>query len=132
MLEKHLLSIDQQSPHDFLQQIFMYGAYFDPLQQPTFSQSPQPSFSSLHSVFSSELESPKVELKESQNLVLTFSETADVFKVSQKYLDAGKYYRLLTNPFHATSLFLYPMKTSETLWFSNVFRGVQRETIVKK
>ena len=132
MLEKHLLSIDQQSPHDFLQQIFMYGAYFDPLQYPTFSQSPQPSFSSLHSVFSSELESPKVELKESQNLVLTFSETADVFKVSQKYLDAGKYYRLLTNPFHATSLFLYPMKTSETLWFSNVFRGVQRETIVKK
>ena len=132
MLEKHLLSIDQQSPHDFLQQIFMYGAYFDPLQYPTFSQSPQPSFSSLHSVFSSELESPKVELKESQNLVLTFSETANVFKVSQKYLDAGKYYRLLTNPFHATSLFLYPMKTSETLWFSNVFRGVQRETIVKK
>ena len=132
MLEKHLLSIDQQSPHDFLQQIFMYGAYFDPLQYPTFSQSPQPSFSSLHSVFSSELESPKVELKESQNLVLTFPETADVFKVSQKYLDAGKYYRLLTNPFHATSLFLYPMKTSETLWFSNVFRGVQRETIVKK
>ena len=132
MLEKHLLSIDQQSPHDFLQQIFMYGAYFDPLQYPTFSQSPQPSFSSLHSVFSSELESPKVELKESQNLVLTFSETADVFKISQKYLDAGKYYRLVTNPFHATSLFLYPMKTSETLWFSNVFRGVQRETIVKK
>ena len=132
MLEKHLLSIDQQSPHDFLQQIFMYGAYFDPLQYPTFSQSPQPSFSSLHSVFSSELESPKVELKESQNLVLTFSETANVFKVSQKYLDAGKYYRLLTNPFHATSLILYPMKTSETLWFSNVFRGVQRETIVKK
>ena len=132
MLEKHLLSIDQQSPHDFLQQIFMYGAYFDPLQYPTFSQSPQPSFSSLHSVFSSELESPKVELKESQNLVLTFSETADVFKVSQKYLDAGKYYRLVTNVFHATSLFLYPMKTSETHWFSNVFRGVQRETIVKK
>ena len=132
MLEKHLLSIDQQSPHDFLQQIFMYGAYFDPLQYPTFSQSPQPSFSSLHSVFSSELESPKVELKESQNLVLTFSETADVFKVSQKYLDAGKYYRLVTNLFHATSLFLYPMKTSETHWFSNVFRGVQRETIVKK
>ena len=132
MLEKHLLSIDQQSPHDFLQQIFMYGVYFDPLQYPTFSQSPQPSFSSLHSVFSSELESPKVELKESQNLVLTFSETADVFKVSQKYLDAGKYYRLVTNLFHATSLFLYPMKTSETHWFSNVFRGVQRETIVKK
>ena len=32
------------------------------------------------------------------------------------------------NPFHATGLFLYPLKTSENLWFSNVFggRGVYR------
>ena len=63
----------------------MYGVYFDSLQYPSFSQCPQPSFSSLHSIFSSELESPKVELKKSYNLVLTFSETAGVFEVSEKY-----------------------------------------------
>ena len=27
------------------------------------------------------------------------------------------------NPFHATDLFIYPLKTSENLWFSDVFRG---------
>ena len=27
------------------------------------------------------------------------------------------------NSFHATVLFLYPLKLSENLWFSNVFRG---------
>ena len=29
----------------------------------------------------------------------------------------------LINPFHATDLFLYPLKTSDTLCFSDVFRG---------
>ena len=33
---------------------------------------------------------------------------------------------LVANPFHATGLFLYPLKTSETLWFSNVFRGYRK------
>ena len=28
------------------------------------------------------------------------------------------------NPFHATRLFLFPLKTLENLWFSDVFRGV--------
>ena len=27
------------------------------------------------------------------------------------------------NPFHATGLFRYPLKTSENFWFSDVFRG---------
>ena len=27
------------------------------------------------------------------------------------------------NPFHATDLFWYPLKTSENLWYSDVFRG---------
>ena len=27
------------------------------------------------------------------------------------------------NPFHVTGLFQYPLKTSENLWFSDVFRG---------
>ena len=27
------------------------------------------------------------------------------------------------NPFHATGLFRYPLKTSENLWFSDVFTG---------
>ena len=30
------------------------------------------------------------------------------------------------NPFHAMGLFLYPLKTSEKLWFSDVLRGVER------
>ena len=29
------------------------------------------------------------------------------------------------NPFHASDLVWYPLKTSENLWFSNVFRGHQ-------
>ena len=29
----------------------------------------------------------------------------------------------ILNPFHATGLFRYPLKTSENLWFSDVFRG---------
>ena len=27
------------------------------------------------------------------------------------------------NPLHATGLFLYPLKTSENLWFSDVIQG---------
>ena len=30
-------------------------------------------------------------------------------------------------PFHAAGLFLYPLKTSQNLWFSDVFRGAQKE-----
>ena len=30
---------------------------------------------------------------------------------------------LAFNPFHTTDLFLYPLKASENLWFSNFFRG---------
>ena len=31
------------------------------------------------------------------------------------------------NPFHATDLFWYPLKTLENLWFSDVFRGLSKE-----
>ena len=31
------------------------------------------------------------------------------------------------NAFHATGLFRYPLKTSENLWFSDIFRGVERD-----
>ena len=30
------------------------------------------------------------------------------------------------NPFLATGFFLYPLKTSENLWFSNFFRGYRK------
>ena len=33
------------------------------------------------------------------------------------------------NPFHATDLFWYPLKTSENLWFSYVFRGYQKRSV---
>ena len=32
----------------------------------------------------------------------------------------------LINLFHATCLFLYPLKTSENLWFSDVFKGYRK------
>ena len=33
------------------------------------------------------------------------------------------------NPFHATSLFQYLLKTSENHWFSDVFRGYQKRPV---
>ena len=33
----------------------------------------------------------------------------------------------LLNRFHATDRFWYPLKTSENLWFSDVFQGVSKE-----
>ena len=32
------------------------------------------------------------------------------------------------NPFHATDLFLYPLKTLENLWFYDVFRGCRKRS----
>ena len=34
---------------------------------------------------------------------------------------------LSVNPFHATGLLRYPLKTSEDLWFSDVFWGIERD-----
>ena len=42
-----------------------------------------------------------------------------IFFILQKYFNRAVY---LLNPFHATGLFLYPLKTSEKLWFSDIFR----------
>ena len=33
------------------------------------------------------------------------------------------------NTFHATDLFWYPLKASETLWFFDVFRGYQKRPV---
>ena len=33
------------------------------------------------------------------------------------------------NTFHATDLFWYPLKASETLWFFDVFRGYQKRSV---
>ena len=38
----------------------------------------------------------------------------------------------LINSFHATCLFLYPLKTSENLWFSDVFRGYRKIIVAIK
>ena len=38
-------------------------------------------------------------------------------------------WQLLFNPFHATGLFLYFLKTSENLWFSNAFRGYRNRPL---
>ena len=38
----------------------------------------------------------------------------------------GKNIHVYINPFQANTPFLYPLKTSENLWFSDVFRGYIR------
>ena len=35
------------------------------------------------------------------------------------------------NPFHATGLFLYPLKTSENLWFSVFSVAIKRDSGMK-
>ena len=35
----------------------------------------------------------------------------------------------IVNPFHATGLFLYPLKTSTNLWFSDTFRGYGKRPV---
>ena len=42
------------------------------------------------------------------------------------------FWRPPINPFHASVLFLYPLKTSENLWFSDVFRWYRNSTVVWK
>ena len=37
---------------------------------------------------------------------------------------------LLINPFHVAGLFLYPLETSEKLWFSNAFREFRKKPVV--
>ena len=45
------------------------------------------------------------------------------------YLQARYQNNLSINPFHATGLFLFPLKTLENLWFSDVFRGYRKRTV---
>ena len=33
----------------------------------------------------------------------------------------------ILNPFHATGIFLYPLKKSENLWFSDALRGIEKD-----
>ena len=35
------------------------------------------------------------------------------------------------NPFHATVLFRYPLKASENLWFSDVFKGYRKRPVAQ-
>ena len=37
----------------------------------------------------------------------------------------------MMDPFHANDLFLYPLKTSENLWFSDVFRGYRKRPMAR-
>ena len=38
------------------------------------------------------------------------------------------YFLILVNPFHATGLFLYPLKT-ENLYFFHIFRGYKKRLV---
>ena len=35
----------------------------------------------------------------------------------------------IIKPFHATDLFLYPLKISKNLWFSDVFKGYRKRSV---
>ena len=37
------------------------------------------------------------------------------------------YESITVNPFHVTDLFLYPLKILENFWFSDVFKGIERD-----
>ena len=46
---------------------------------------------------------------------------------SKTYLELYRKPMMKVNPFHVTSLFLYPLKISESLWFSDIFRGCREK-----
>ena len=50
-----------------------------------------------------------------------------VFKINVDF--SHDIYIEVINPFHATDLFWYPLKTSENLRFSDVFRGYQKRSV---
>ena len=41
---------------------------------------------------------------------------------------ASVHAKIIVNPFHATDLFLYPLKTSENQRFSDAFRGYRKRS----
>ena len=57
------------------------------------------------------------------------SKKTEIFmeKVSSLYLTLLKYDYPI-NTFHASVLFLHPLKTSKHLWLSNIFREYKQET----
>ena len=50
---------------------------------------------------------------------------------SSQFQRIGKHwwFKFSINPFHVTDLFWYPLKTSENLWFCDVFRGYQKWSV---
>ena len=46
-----------------------------------------------------------------------------------KTLNLLRRYIFCVNPFHATDLVWYPLKTSENLWVSDIFRGYQKRSV---
>ena len=45
---------------------------------------------------------------------------------SRHFSDILLWFILFVNPFHVTGVILYPLKTSENLWFSDIFRGYRK------
>ena len=48
---------------------------------------------------------------------------------SRLFSDILLWFILFVNPFHATGVILYPLKTSENLWFSDIFRGYRERPV---
>ena len=62
----------------------------------------------------------KVQLLMHYNFCITFSVVRFLFYLPGEYV----------NPFHAFCLFLHPLKTSENLLFSDVFRRYRKRSVV--
>ena len=48
---------------------------------------------------------------------------------SRHFSDILLWFILFVNPFHVTGVILYPLKTSENLWFSDIFRGYRKRPV---
>ena len=62
---------------------------------------------------------------------VNFSESFAIFKIAS-FVDVEKLfrrYKKLFNPFHATRPILYPLKTSENLWFSDFSRRYRKRLV---
>ena len=57
-------------------------------------------------------------------------ENADQQKLISRHISQSVFLKwVMINPFESSVTFLYPLKTSENLWFSDVFRGYRNMSL---
>ena len=50
-------------------------------------------------------------------------------RMTYEYLLFFEYFSMFINPFHVNLSLLYPLKNSENVWFSDVFREYRNEAM---